>query len=141
MEALLDRHPYDLSGGELQRAALVGILIGNPQILLLDEPTKGMDPAFKEEFASIIQTVKHTGVTIMMVTHDVEFAAKHVTRCSMLFQGEIIVTEDTTAFFKNNDYYTTMINRITKDSQVPTVVTVEEAKASWQMKKALPSSV
>ncbi|MCF3943805.1 ABC transporter ATP-binding protein [Oceanobacillus alkalisoli] len=141
LEALIDRHPYDLSGGELQRAALVGILIGNPQILLLDEPTKGMDPAFKEEFASIIQTVKHTGVTIIMVTHDVEFAAKHVTRCSMLFQGEVIVTEDTNAFFKDNDYYTTMINRITKDSHVPAVVTVEEAKMSWQMKKVLPSSV
>ena len=141
LEALIDRHPYDLSGGELQRAALVGILIGNPQILLLDEPTKGMDPAFKEEFASIIQTVKHTGVTIIMVTHDVEFAAKHVTRCSMLFQGEVIVTEDTNAFFKNNDYYTTMINRITKDSHAPAVVTVEEAKMSWQKKKVLPSSV
>ena len=141
MEALIDRHPYDLSGGELQRAALVGILIGNPEILLLDEPTKGMDPAFKEEFASIIQTIQHAGVTIMMVTHDVEFAAKHVTRCSMLFQGEVIVTEDTTAFFKDNDYYTTMINRITKGSHVPAVVTVEEAKISWQVKKALPSSV
>ncbi|WP_249869076.1 ABC transporter ATP-binding protein [Oceanobacillus saliphilus] len=141
MESLLHRHPYDLSGGELQRAALVGILIGNPELLLLDEPTKGLDPAFKDEFAKVIQSVRKSGVTIVMVTHDIEFAAKHVTRCSMMFQGDVIVTEKTTTFLKENNYYTTMISRITKDSHVPTVVTVEEAKTHWLMKKELLSSV
>lgn len=141
VESLLQRHPYDLSGGELQRAALVGILIGNPQILLLDEPTKGIDPDFKEEFAHIIQAIRKSGVTIVMVTHDVEFAAKHVTRCSMMFQGDVIVTENTAAFFKDNNYYTTMINRITKESHAPAAVTVEEAKVLWLMKKELQSLV
>lgn len=141
VEDLLKRHPYDLSGGELQRAALVGILLGKPELLLLDEPTKGIDPAFKIEFAEIIEEVRKSGVTVVMVTHDVEFAAQHVTRCSMMFQGDTVVTEATNKFFKENNYYTTMVNRISKDSHVPAVITVEEAKRNWLMKKELRSLV
>lgn len=141
LEELLHRHPYDLSGGELQRAALVGILIKRPTLLLLDEPTKGIDPGFKDDLARHIQKVKELGVTIVMVTHDIEFAAKHVTTCSMLFEGNIIVTEHPNVFFQENNYYTTMVNRITKDSHVPTAITVEEAKERWLMKKGLQSSV
>lgn len=135
LEHLLKRHPYDLSGGELQRAALVGILLKKPELLLLDEPTKGMDPAFKTEFAQMMEKVGQLGVTIIMVTHDIEFAAKHATRCAMLFEGDMAVVEDTKTFFQDNHYYTTMVHRITKDSHVPPVITVEEAKTKWRMKK------
>ncbi|SES66254.1 energy-coupling factor transport system ATP-binding protein [Oceanobacillus limi] len=124
---LLDRHPYDLSGGELQKAALVGILLGNPSILLIDEPTKGMDPSFKKEFGLLVQGLVEEGLTVIMVTHDIEFAASYATRCSMLFQGDITVTEPTKQFFQENTYYTTMMNRITRDFHTPALVTLEEA--------------
>ena len=141
LEHLLKKHPYDLSGGELQRAALVGILLKEPELLLFDEPTKGMDPIFKEEFAQMMEQVRKLGVTLIMVTHDIEFAAKHATRCAMLFEGDIAVIENTRSFFQDNHYYTTMVHRITKDSPAPTVITVEEALTRWQMKRQLRSSV
>ncbi|MBQ6868725.1 MAG: energy-coupling factor ABC transporter ATP-binding protein, partial [Clostridia bacterium] len=75
LEALLDRHPYDLSGGEQQRAALAKVLILNPDILLLDEPTKGLDAEFKGVFAEILAKLLNRGVAIFMVSHDIEFCA------------------------------------------------------------------
>src|SRR5699024_7958192 len=82
---LKDRHPYDLSGGQLQKAALVGSLLIHPSILLIDEPTKGLDPDFKAQLGITLQKLIQGGLTILMVTHDVEFAASYATRCSMLF--------------------------------------------------------
>ncbi|MFD2042935.1 ABC transporter ATP-binding protein [Ornithinibacillus salinisoli] len=124
---LLDRHPYDLSGGELQKAALVGILLSKPSLLLVDEPTKGMDPDFKKEFGTLMQGLVADGLTILMVTHDIEFAASYTTRCSMIFQGNITVTEPTKQFFRGNTYYTTAMNRIMRDIQALPPVTLEEA--------------
>ncbi|WP_163971599.1 ABC transporter ATP-binding protein [Oceanobacillus halotolerans] len=132
IQHLKNRHPYDLSGGELQKAALIGILLTNPSLLLIDEPTKGMDPDFKDEFGELITDLVEEGLTVIMVTHDIEFAAKHTTKCSMLFQGNITVTENTREFFLENAYYTTAISRITRDSHVPSAVTLEEAKKTWQ---------
>lgn len=131
MHPFKDRHPYDLSGGQLQKAALIGALLINPSLLLIDEPTKGLDPDFKEELATILQTLIDDGLTILMVTHDVEFAATHATTCSMVFQGQITVTEDTGTFFKENMYYTTVMNRIIRNMDVPPVITLQEAKTKW----------
>ncbi|MBQ8808434.1 MAG: ATP-binding cassette domain-containing protein, partial [Clostridia bacterium] len=89
LENLLDSHPYDLSGGEQQRAALAMVLLHNPEILLLDEPTKGMDAHFKEEFADILTDLKANGVTVIMVSHDIEFCARYADRCAMFFDGAI----------------------------------------------------
>ncbi|MRG85767.1 ABC transporter ATP-binding protein [Salinibacillus xinjiangensis] len=130
---LQDRHPYDLSGGEMQKAALIGVLLVKPSILLIDEPTKGLDPKAKEIFGELLLTLKKEGLTIIMVTHDIEFAAKYATRCSMLFQGEITVTENTSLFFQENNYYTTVMNRITRNSHIPPVVTLEEARQKWHI--------
>lgn len=80
---LLDRHPYDLSGGEQQRAALAKILLLNPDILLLDEPTKGLDAEFKQTFGQILRTLRASGVAILMVSHDIEFCAKYAERCAL----------------------------------------------------------
>ena len=77
LEELLDRHPYDLSGGEQQRAALAKVLLLDPEILLLDEPTKGLDAEFKQIFAVILKTLQRRGVTVFMVSHDVEFCAEY----------------------------------------------------------------
>lgn len=130
-----NRHPFDLSGGQLQKAALIGSLIINPSILLIDEPTKGLDPESKEHLGVLLTSLKEDGMTIIMVSHDVEFSAIYATRCSMIFQGEITVTEDTRQFFKENMYYTTVMNRITRKINVPPVVTLQEAKRKWRFQK------
>ncbi|MBQ2847481.1 MAG: ABC transporter ATP-binding protein [Clostridia bacterium] len=111
---LLDSHPYDLSGGEQQRAALAKVLLTEPKILLLDEPTKGMDSFFKETFASVLFSLKNQGITILMVSHDVEFCAKHADRVSMFFDGQVLTTDTPQKFFGGNSFYTTAANRMGK---------------------------
>ena len=111
---LLNNHPYDLSGGEQQRVALAKVLLTEPKILLLDEPTKGMDSFFKETFAGILDTLKSQGTTILMVSHDVEFCAKYADRVSMFFDGQILTTETPQKFFGSNSFYTTAANRMSK---------------------------
>lgn len=114
IEGLCDSHPYDLSGGERQRAALAKLLLINPDILLLDEPTKGMDADFKDLFASVLKNLKKQGVTVVMVSHDVEFCAKHADCCAMLFDGEISSTAASKRFFASNMFYTTAAGRISR---------------------------
>lgn len=115
LKNLCNRHPYDLSGGEQQRVALAKILLLRPKILLLDEPTKGLDNEFKINFAKIINTLTHSGVTVIMVSHDVEFCAKYSHRCVMLFNGEIISEDTPRKFFTSNNFYSTSANRMSKN--------------------------
>ncbi|MDP4120904.1 MAG: ATP-binding cassette domain-containing protein [Bacillota bacterium] len=112
IEDILQSHPYDLSGGEQQKAALAKILLLSPKILLLDEPTKGIDSASKLMFSEILNGLKENGITVIIVTHDVEFAAEISNRCAMLFNGEIISVSDSQSFFSGNHYYTTAANRM-----------------------------
>ncbi len=112
IEVYLDTHPYDLSGGEQQRAALAKVLLKDPKVLLLDEPTKGIDNFFKTKFAEIIRKLKARGVTVIMVSHDVEFCAKHADSVSMFFDGDIITTNTPNRFFSSNSFYTTAANRM-----------------------------
>ena len=111
---LLGHHPYDLSGGEQQRAALAKVLLTEPRILLLDEPTKGIDNFFKLEFAEILNDLKKQGVTVIMVSHDVEFCAKYADLISMFFDGSIITTNTPNRFFSQNSFYTTAANRMSR---------------------------
>lgn len=111
---LLDSHPYDLSGGEQQRAALAKVLLTEPKILLLDEPTKGIDSFFKLKFAEIMGKLKAQGVTIIMVSHDVEFCAKYADTVSMFFDGGIVTTNTPNRFFSGNSFYTTAANRMSR---------------------------
>ena len=111
---LLDSHPYDLSGGEQQRAALAKVLLTNPDILLLDEPTKGIDSFFKIKFAEILRKLKERGVTVVMVSHDVEFCATYADTVSMFFDGAIITTNTPRRFFSQNSFYTTAANRMSR---------------------------
>ena len=114
MEHLLDSHPYDLSGGEQQRAALAKVLLTEPKLLLLDEPTKGIDNFFKEKLAKILCKLKERGVTIVMVSHDVEFCAKYADQVSMFFDGQILTTDSPRRFFGNNSFYTTAAGRMSR---------------------------
>ncbi len=125
IETLLDAHPYDLSGGEQQRAALAKILLMEPEILLLDEPTKGMDAHFKEEFADILMDLKAKGVTILMVSHDIEFCAEYADRCALFFDGNITSVDTPRAFFKGKNFYTTSANRMAR-TRLPDAVLAED---------------
>lgn len=111
---LLSMHPYDLSGGEQQKAALAKMLLLQPKLLLLDEPTKGIDAYAKQTLAAILKQLKQDGITIVTVTHDVEFAAATADRCAMLFDGEVVSVDTPTAFFAGNTFYTTAANRIVR---------------------------
>ena len=111
---LLDAHPYDLSGGEQQRVALAKVLLTSPRLLLLDEPTKGIDSFFKEKLAKILCKLKDQGITIVMVSHDVEFCARYADLVSMFFDGQLLTTDVPRRFFGSNSFYTTAANRMSR---------------------------
>ena len=123
---LAKAHPYDLSGGEQQRLALGKILLLKPRILILDEPTKGLDPFFKRTLAQIFKGLVERGVTIFMVSHDIEFCAEYADRCAMFFDGDIVSEGEPQAFFSGNSFYTTVSNRMAR-GWFPKAVTWEEA--------------
>ncbi len=115
IENLLQSHPYDLSGGEQQRAALAKVLLKEPEILLLDEPTKGMDAHFKETFADILESLKKAGKTIVLVSHDIEFCAEYADTCALMFDGAITSKGAPREFFKGKNFYTTSSNRMARE--------------------------
>lgn len=140
LEKLMNMHPYDLSGGEQQRAALAKVLLTRPKILLLDEPTKGLDSEFKIVFAGIMQTLSQSGITVIMVSHDVEFCAKYAHRCMMFF-GDNITFEDTPRnFFASNSFYSTSANRISR-GVIKNAVTDDEVVYCLTGEKTEPPSI
>lgn len=122
---LLENHPYDLSGGEIQKCALGKVLISEPKILLLDEPTKGVDAYSKIALSKILQEIKSEGVTIITVTHDVEFASIVADRCGLFFDGEVLSSLVPQEFFSKNNFYTTASSRISRD-KFANAVTVDD---------------
>lgn len=110
----LKNHPYDLSGGEMQKAALAKIMISSPDIILLDEPTKGVDAWSKKSFSEILKRLSKEGKAVIIVTHDNEFAAETADTCGLLFDGTIISEDSSGEFYSKNDFYTTVSSRITK---------------------------
>jgi energy-coupling factor transporter ATP-binding protein EcfA2 len=125
LDGLLKMHPYDLSGGEQQRAALAKVLLREPQILLLDEPTKGLDGHFKIKLAGILEKLTARGVTVVMVSHDIEFCARYADVCALFFDGGIITQNTPRAFFSGNSFYTTAANRMARHI-FPAAVTIED---------------
>lgn len=125
LEGLLDRHPYDLSGGEQQRLALAKVLLLRPKILLMDEPTKGIDNHYKKELGEILRKLSEHGVTILMISHDVEFCAQYADRTGLFFQGNVVTSEESKKFFAGNNFYTTAANRMARN-YFPNAVTVED---------------
>lgn len=125
---LLDRHPYDLSGGEQQKAAIGKVLLLQPKFLLLDEPTKGIDAWAKKQLGILLGELKQQGITILMVTHAVEFAAEVSDRCGLFFDHQVVSVDKPEEFFCNNNYYTTAANRISRQ-QYENAITCEEVIA------------
>lgn len=110
----LSNHPYDLSGGQQQLLALAKLLLTKPSLLLLDEPTKGLDPQTKCQVAKAIQEQAHAGVTVVMATHDLPFAALVADEASMLFDGESAATQPAPEFFADNLFYRPMCDSFAK---------------------------
>ena len=111
---LLQRHPYDLSGGEKQKLALAKVLLIKPDILLLDEPFKSLDVINKQKIKRILLELKQK-MSIVIVTHDVDFISEIADRCAMIFNQRIIAQSATTDFFQKNSYFTTTTYRLTRD--------------------------
>ena len=122
-------HPYDLSGGEQQRLALGKVLLLNPDVILLDEPTKGLDPFFKISLAGIFKKLTAKGKTLLMVSHDIEFCAQYGDKCAMFFDGNIVSQGSPKEFFSGNNFYTTAANKISRE-YIPEAITWEEV-ARW----------
>lgn len=122
---LKDKHSYDLSGGELMRSAIVKVLLTEPDILLLDEPTRGLDEVLKQELADILNGLISRGMTVVMVSHDLEFVAGHADRCAMFFDGKAVSVEERRKFFVNNSFYTTAAGRMSRNI-LENVVTSED---------------
>lgn len=134
IEHLLKMHPYDLSGGEQQRAALAKVLLLEPEILLLDEPTKGLDGFYEQKLADIFQNLKKRGTTILMVSHDIEFCASYADRCAMFFDGGIVISSEAKEFFTGNSFYTTAANRMARHL-FPEAVTVKDVVEACRTNK------
>ena len=133
LEGLLDRHPYDLSGGEQQRLALAKVLLLRPRVLLLDEPTKGLDAEYKVQLGGILKKLQSHGITIFMISHDVEFVAEYADRVGLFFEGNVVTCKQAHAFFAGNNFYTTAANRMARH-YFPEAVTVKEVAACLKEK-------
>ncbi len=131
IHAIIRKHPFDLSFGELQRAALAMLLLKTPSVLLLDEPTKGLDMLTKEKIAQLLKSLCDEGLTVVAVTHDIEFAAEYSHSCAMLFDGRILNVETPEQFFSGNMSYTTVAHRIAGNIFTKTI-TSEEVKTKWK---------
>lgn len=123
---LLGQHPYDISGGEQQRLALAKVMMTDPEVLMLDEPTKGMDGAFKKVFADLLEELIQRGVTIILVSHDLEFCGEVADYCYLFFAGEVISQGPKRKFFTGNHFYTTEANKMCRKINGE-VITVDDA--------------
>ena len=111
---LYDRHPYDLSGGEAHLLAIALALNAKPRLLLLDEPTQGVDPLSKKMLAELLQRLKSESLAILAVTHDADFAPLFADRCVFISSGRAVADAGTREFFSVGDYYTTSAVKLSR---------------------------
>lgn len=114
IDTLMDKHPYDISGGEQQRVALGKVLLLEPDLLLMDEPTKGLDNLLKMKFGELLKRLASNGRTLIFVSHDIEFCSRFANRCIMFFDGGISGEGTPRKLFSGNNFYTTAANRMAR---------------------------
>ena len=114
INTLMDKHPYDISGGEQQRVALGKVLLLEPDLLLMDEPTKGLDNLLKMKFGELLKRLASNGRTLIFVSHDIEFCSRFAKRCIMFFDGGISGEGTPRKLFSGNNFYTTAANRMAR---------------------------
>ena len=129
---LIEKHPYDCSGGEQQKIVILKALLQNTDLLVLDEPTKGLDPISSKNLAEILNSLIDNGLTILMTSHDLDFVANNCKRCLMLFDKDIQIDDDPKVIFAENNFYTTFVNRMVKD-YIPEAVTLDDVKSIWNI--------
>ncbi|MGI6225559.1 MAG: ABC transporter ATP-binding protein [Peptococcales bacterium] len=122
-----DKNPRDLSSGERQRVALAAVLIANPEIILLDEPTRGLDYKLKKELGEILLALQRTGKTVIVVTHDVEFAAEYAQNIVLMSQGSIVAEGDKKAMLTKSIFYSPQISKLFYNYNND-IVTIEEGQ-------------
>ncbi|OEG16239.1 hypothetical protein BCR23_04960 [Enterococcus quebecensis] len=130
IKEILTEHPLDLSGGECQRAALGKLLLADPQVLLLDEPTKGIDNYGKKELIRLLKKLSLEGKTILVVTHDLDFSAELSDRCGLFFQNDVLTTGIPNEFFSHQTFYTTAASRISRET-FSELVTTDQVIAAY----------
>ena len=113
LSQIMDKHPYDISGGQQQLVALAKALASDPRLILLDEPPKGLDAMSKLRIISVLRSLTNSGTTVLIVTHDVEFAAECSDRCALFFNGKTAAPDTPRRFFSKNSFYTTAVSRMT----------------------------
>ena len=133
IEDLLNQHPYHCSGGEQQKIVIVKALLKNPDVLVLDEPTKCLDPISSKIISDKLKTLHNEGLTIIMVSHDLDFVANNCNRCLMLFDKTIQVDNHPKNIFVENNFYTTFVNRMVKD-HLNCAVTIGDVAQIWNLK-------
>ncbi len=130
IDKLLQKNPYDLSGGELQKVAIAKSILNKPDLLIMDEPTKNLDETTKSKIGNILSCINNLGITIIYITHDIEFAGEYSKTSALLFNGEIALYDSTKNMFSNNIFYTTSTNLITK-SVIKNLITFKDFKDAW----------
>jgi energy-coupling factor transport system ATP-binding protein len=123
LNAVAGRNPRDLSGGEQQRTALAAILVAGPQVILLDEPTRGLDYEQKHRLAALLQELKREGRTIIMATHDVELAAACADRVVLMAEGQVVVDGPARQVMSDSQVFSSQINKLFRD---PRFLVVED---------------
>lgn len=107
-----DSNPRDLSAGERQRVALASVLVTRPRLLLLDEPTRGLDYELKENLGEILLKLKDEGTAILMIAHDVEFAAEYSDDIILMDDGSIVEKGSKYDLLSNSTFYSPQISRL-----------------------------
>ena len=105
-------NPRDLSGGERQRVALASVLVAGPELLLLDEPTRGMDYRLKNELGTLLRKQNERALTTVLVTHDVEFAAEYARQVAVMFDGRIVAAGTKHQILTGSAFYSPQIARL-----------------------------
>jgi len=127
LSGLGEHYPRDLSVGERQRVALAAILVAEPSILLLDEPTRGLDPLQKAALASFLQEQTKRDRTVVMATHDVELAAACAQRVVILGEGQVVVDGPAHEVMSRSLVFASQVSKLFRDSRLLTVQDALEA--------------